>query len=352
MAVNTGHKTRSIIEKLRATPHKYSFYQAINILQACHPECCKIGYFDNPKKEAVRLKNTDSLMFPVSQLYSVESNEDEMSPYYTLETSLSGLYGNLSPLPIFYTASLISSSEEDKDQRQRQRDFLDIFNHRLFSLAYRTENRSKSTDVPFSSSAENFPFAMLSLIGLANSETRKAIGEWKFYNLILDALLFKNIRSASMMQNWLNGHFKDIPITIQEFTPIWKKIPEESRAQIGDRNCSLGSNDAESSNAGVIGDMILESETTFSVNIGPLEWPTFKTFLPGADNYKKTEELISLFTPDWLDFKIGISLLGSECKYLATSLNTKSQLGLTAGIYYEEGIDEDLTLVFDGSMQE
>jgi predicted component of type VI protein secretion system len=114
----------SLIENLLHSPHKYSFYQAIYLLSLVNSDSREIGSTRmKPEDEIVRLRNDCSLMFPHSQISSLKNDDSHEKDRYILETTFTGLYGRMSVLPTLYTASLISSQEEDEEEINRLRAF-------------------------------------------------------------------------------------------------------------------------------------------------------------------------------------------------------------------------------------
>lgn len=338
----------SVIEMLLAEPYRFSLFQAIYLVQKAHFECDPIGEFGKPGLEVIRLTNVDSLMFPASQIDAIEKTETDGEVRYRIETSLMGMYGILSPLPTWYTASLISPQEDGAAERRRLRDFLDIFNHRILSLAsrvdaYRHLHRGKQ-----GGPGDSFVNSVLALAGLGFRQMQADPEWWMFSSLSADRLLTQCTRSASNLKCWLEEHFPRIHITVEEFSPHWERIPDDERALLGKQNCRLAAFDGDSSEGAIIGQWMLDRETSFRVSIGPLNWKDFKSFLPSSDGFGKLTKLISLFTPDWLSFDLLVKLLGSECYHLQVCLDGKtSQLGFTAGLFPEQGFADDLFLVLD-----
>lgn len=344
--------SNSVMELLLNEPHRFSIFQAIYLLQSAHAETERIGYFNQPKDETVRLTNVASLSFPGSQIASIEVLPSEHGDKYALSTTIMGLYGVLSPLPIGYTASMVSFTDEDREGRERLRNFLDIFNHRLLSLTNRTDEYRLFNRRNSGHSDDPLTAGILSLIGFESGDRCREIGEWMFCNLSFNSMMSLMTRSASGLQNWLTGFFPGIKMGIEQFSPHWVKLPREEQAQLGSRNCTLagGSEDQQGGSA-TIGEWILDRETKFRVRTEPLNWIKFQEFLPHGKEFARLVKLVSTFAPDWLQFDVEVRLQGEQCRYLHLCLDGESsQLGFTAGLFGKKGSDSDLSLVLESEL--
>jgi type VI secretion system protein ImpH len=337
----------NIIENLLENPYDYSLFAAISLIQRYYHNYEAIGGLGDPSREVIRLKNSCSLMFPAGEIKSIEQSESESRIQLMIETPSLGLYGVFSPLPLRYTEELISSQEEDQEVCRQLRDFLDIYNHRLLSLAYRVDqyrmlnnNWAQLNDSPMNliiSALSGMP----SLFQTGNNE----VSDWQVESI---KYLVFGTRSASNLRAWLKMHFGHIPISIEEFSPYWVNIPDEEKAFLGVHGCQLASEYNSMLEGITIGDWIKDNETKFRVTVGPLDWETFKSFLPNEENFRKMKSLVSIFSPDWLFYDVIIKLLSHDCYHLQVILNGEtSQLGYTAGLFLEKNDGDDFCLFLE-----
>lgn len=337
-----------VIKQLRKHPYRFSFFQAIYLLEQDNPTSDRVGTFGKPESEAVRLGNADSLSFPANQIESISECGDEDHPAHFLRTTLPGLFGVLSPLPTCYTASIVSFQDEGKEERHRLRDFLDIFNHRLLSLlsradTYRHIHRTGSKD-----SAEPFADTVFSILALSNPELRSTLGKDMFGSLAACRLLGFGSRSSAGLRAWLKSHFRFTPFVVREFSPYWVSIPNADRALLGQQNCRLGGSDDNHDDSATIGEWMLDRETKFRVEVGPVLWEEFQRLLPDGKDFDKLKRLVAVYVPDWLRFDFQVNLLGRECRHLKVLLDgSTSRLGFTAGLFTENGQDTPLSLVLE-----
>jgi len=339
----------SIIDDILESPHRYSFFQAVRLLEQAIPGSQPVGHFHQPDTEDVRMGNVASLSFPVSEIESVDAEEHDGRTRYTIRTSHLGLYGIFSPLPTVYSVSLIGAHEENESERQRLRDFLDLFNHRLLSLACRVEQYRHVHTLDTTAGPGPFYRAALSVLGFRTDSEEVANETCLLSNLQLGSLMAFGVRSAAGLETWLSGVFPDIPVAVSQFLPRWVRIPDEFVTCLGLSNSALGGETGQGE--ATVGEWILDKETKFRVTIGPLNWQTFQDYLPGGRSLQRLIAAVELFAPDWLNFDMMIKLLGSECGNLQCILDgNSSRLGFTAGLFRDTGADEDLRLVLELEM--
>ena len=339
----------TLIDRMIEEPYAFALYQAIYLIENSYPDRDRIGTFGSPGNEVVRLTNVDSLSFPVSQVSSIECVEsDEGAKHFKIATSILGLYGVFSPLPINYTESLVSWSDDDKDARSRQKEFLDIFNHRLLSLYYRCERYTRLSQTDASQASG--PKVLRALVGFPFEDGRSTeMGAAA--DLSLARLLISATRSASGLRSWLSRIFNGIKVRIEEFCPRWVLIPEESHSHLGRQNSRLAGEGDDLREVSTLGEMMYDRETKFRIHLGPLKWESFTGFLPGRDNFNMLISEVDSFLGDVLSYDLMLKLLGKECYHLRTCLDGESsQLGFTAGLFREEAEDSDLCLTIDVAM--
>jgi type VI secretion system protein ImpH len=335
---------QSVVDHLLSKPGDFSLFQAIYVLESLSSHRGSIGTFAKPSQEGIKLGNVPSLGFPASQIEYVESIARDEHNIYRIATSILGLYGINSPLPLHYTAMLVSFQDDDTITRDRVRGFLDLFNHRILSLAYRVDSYRLIAQNPGNCVFEN---DILKLLGM--SEPGESIESVHRLGMIArHRHLVSQSRSSGSLRIWLQYLFPGILLNIEEFSSQWVRIPEEQLASIGRVNCSLGGGTAGATSSAIIGDSICERETNFRLAVGPMKWDVFLRFLPSKPDLEDLVEAVRQFVPDWLSFDVSLKLLGSDCRYLQVCLDGEtSKLGFTAGLFNDSGAQDDLMLVLD-----
>jgi type VI secretion system protein ImpH len=166
-------------------PYRFSFFQAVRLLQRLREDRAPVGRDNAPAREAVRFVAHRGLSFPASEIHELRPAKEERdlaepgTPIMTV--AFMGLTGPMGVLPTFYTEKMI---EEFLRYRRIKRGsipplaaFLDLFNHRLISLFFRAWEKYH----PFSAweqiAREPLDRAVLSLAGLRLAATGERWGD-------------------------------------------------------------------------------------------------------------------------------------------------------------------------------
>src|SRR5579862_6175216 len=86
-------------EDLRKAPWSFHFFQAVRLLERLENRK-PVGRFDNPQDEAVRFSCNPALVFPPSEIHSLDWPEDGQPK---MSVNFMGLIGQLGLLPLPYT---------------------------------------------------------------------------------------------------------------------------------------------------------------------------------------------------------------------------------------------------------
>lgn len=315
--------------------HSFDFFQAVALIEAMvhsppHKEGHALhakhhfwqrsfvdtGASPEPAKEPVRFRANLSMAFPTTDIDLLRENDDpsgiprESRPPFTMVVNFLGLAGALGPLPSPF-AELILQRTIRGDTATR--DFLDIFNHRIVSIAYRIKKQYQiglGVRTPLSDSATR---ALFSLVGLSSSifddDTRL------YYRPILHCAgaFAKQVRSMAGLLSVLRHQF-GVPFEGAQFTGAFYNLEEEDLTSIGPsgKNRLLGQ-------SAMIGRRVWDQTAGFEIRVGPLKRDTFLRFLPGGDGLVPLCKLIRFYVGDALDFSI--------CLLLETGSVVQTRLG-------------------------
>ena len=126
--VNPNHPPANlpvIIQDLLNNPASYDFTAAIRLLHAWLKK-------QNLPTNWLNLKFSAhlSLAFPNADLTRVQSSDGQ---HFKVFANFLAIYGSTSPLPNYYTEALFEDASLDNSAA---RDFLDLFQHRLYEVYY------------------------------------------------------------------------------------------------------------------------------------------------------------------------------------------------------------------------
>src|SRR5512146_1022934 len=122
-----------VIARLFREGYMFDFFQAVRLLERFFPEGKSPGEAVDIAEEQIRFRPHNGLAFPATDVRGVEHLEG-VQERARITATFMGLYGIGSPLPVYFYDSVATETEESKPLR----DFLDMFNHRLYSLFYRS----------------------------------------------------------------------------------------------------------------------------------------------------------------------------------------------------------------------
>ncbi|TBV14697.1 type VI secretion system baseplate subunit TssG [Stutzerimonas kirkiae] len=267
----------SLSQRLRAEPQAFEWLQALLLLQRERPQATPLGQGSQPATEALRLRGTLAAVFEPSQIAAL--HEDTQAQVkgrpaaITVETPMFGLGGADGALPYAY--------QEWLRQQTRQKDhapaeFLDIFQHRLLSLLYRTlcKHRLALGFQPPSRAALDQP--LRALAGLLPFP-RRTHGPCPDSLVLARAAAFSGKRRPLAVFAAIIQRQFSVPAHCQAYAGTWREIPAASRSRLqrGAGNLRLGHN-------AVAGYRAWDEQAGFHLQLGPLQAEQARAFLPGG----------------------------------------------------------------------
>jgi len=300
MATTGRKKSHTVTEKLFAEPFRFSFFQAVRLLQGLirkwHPQgqIRPVGYDHSPKQESLRFSSIISHNFAASEITKIGTHQHiiKNAPQAITEMQVAffALNGPTGVLPTHYTEMQITQLRE-KDRALT--DFLDILNHRSVSLFYRAWEKYQ---LPFTferaqlnNSSKSDPITAIfeSLLGLPEQVNKQPTAEdTNFANLPLIhyAGLFATPKnSAESLATLLQDYFS-IEIQIAQFQGEWLTISQGScftlpQFPYAGKNNILGVDT-------VIGNKVFVIEGKFNLILGPLNQQQYDELMPGTEKFR------------------------------------------------------------------
>ena len=159
--------------------------------------------------------------------------------------------------------------------KSNQRDFLDLFNHRLITLFYLAQKKYRPESSPDVKKRLKHTNMLYSLIGAPPEEIRKtSCLNWLKLLKFTGLLAMKN-GNPEVICKVIAGYF-GLPlqhITISEGIERAVRIPEFQRWRLGIENTQLN-------RTAIVGDNVPDHQGKFRVNVNELDVRTFVRFLP------------------------------------------------------------------------
>jgi type VI secretion system protein ImpH len=230
-----------------------------------------------------------------------------------------GLYGIGSPLPVYFYDTVATETEESRPLR----DFLDLFNHRLYSLFYRSWRKYRLLlHCNAASSREDLAVRALSLSGLG---TRNAVNDSLIAPIRLAAFagaLSMRAHNAEGLQNLVAEFLGGVQVSVLENVPRWVTIPR--RGSIGRKSAVP----AVLGQTACIGEEVHDVSGKFCIVVGPLKLQQYLALLPGGSSAKLLQFLVRLYVRDTLAYDVELKLITLEIPVYRLGDSTL-KLGLT-----------------------
>ncbi|MFT6895908.1 MAG: type VI secretion system protein ImpH [Paraglaciecola sp.] len=326
MATEDGITKYPVIQELQSHPQRYTFFQAVDLLesymqgQQTQSDIVDVGFFGPTAFESMRFRPHASLGFPSADLKKIDLLTTPQGSKFRMEVNFMGLYGTTSPLPAFYTESIIGDSENESNRR----DFLDVFHHRAISLVYRVSGKYLLTNrikPGLKDEVSNWLFSLIGFRGLMELEQLPL----KRPNRLLAnlGLLATQNRSAAMVAKIISHYFGGIAVNIEEFIERNVDISPQQRSYLGRSNTTLGEDLT-------IGASLKDRAGKFRLWLGPLEFSRFSDFLPSRDEFEELVCLTRYLLQDPLAFDVGLVLDSQHTPQLNLRADNPCQLGWSA----------------------
>lgn len=305
------------LQRLHSKAYLFDFFQAVRLLESYFPHGKNPGETSDIAHEQIRFRPHSGLAFPATDVRSIEFNDDEPQRARITATFM-GLYGVDSPLPVYFYDSIATEAEGSKPLR----DFLDIFNHRLYSLFYRSWKKYRfALQYGKPSTREDLVVRALSLAGLG---TKKAVDDATMPAIRLAAFsgfLSTRVRNADGLQNLIAGLLGGVQVHVLQNIPRWVAIAQRSKMRDKANPVMLGA-------TACLGERVFDMSGKFRIVLGPLTLRQYLLLLPGGVSAKLMQFLVRLYVRDYLDYDVQLNLKTEEIPSHALG-DTTWKLGLT-----------------------
>ncbi len=300
MATTGRKKNHTVTEKLFAEPFRFSFFQAVRLLQGLirqwHPQgqIRAVGHDHSPKQESLRFSSIISHNFSASEITKIGTHQPTIKhaqqPITEMQIAFFALNGPTGVLPTHYTEIQITQLRE-KDRALT--DFLDMLNHRSVSLFYRAWEKYQlpltfeQAQLNNPSKSDPITAVFESLLGLPKQINKQATpADTAFANLpfIHYAGFFATPKnSAESLAAFLQDYF-DIEVQVEQFKGEWLTLSQSSGFALPQfpypgKNNRLGIDT-------VIGNKVFVMEGKFNLILGPLNQQQFDQLMPDQEKFR------------------------------------------------------------------
>lgn len=317
----------------------FEFFQAVALMErlAGAAPGASVGAGGEPSREAVHFTSSTRMSFAATDITAITpppapgGRPTMADGRPTMAVGFLGLAGAEGPLPQPF-AEMVMRSAARGDTAAR--DLLDIFNHRLVSLAYRIHKRHRLGLGVSSPELDDTARYLFALIGLGMPELRGHLVVDDRALLQHAGLLSREARSMAGLEALLRWHF-EVPVEGVPLTGGYYSIEPADRTNIGPsgKNRTLG-RDA------ILGSRHWDQEAVFDLRIGPISPAQLADFLPpDGDRLVPLRDLVRFYCGKALDFRLRLIVDEGQGR-APRDLEERARLGYTAWIGRPRGLRE------------
>lgn len=325
-----------LIARLEKEASSFSFFRAVQLLQRAVPGTPLMGHQGPADQEAIRFQPELNLGFAPSDLSSVKrTSTTSGAPRFIVSTSFLSLYGSNSPLPTYFTEQLL---DQDEDSLQRQ--FIDLFHHRILSLFFRVWEKYQYAATFSEDGKDAVSHRFLELL-LGDPDRLPGDHHVRAVRLLaLGGLITQMPRSAANLGAGLSEYFSGIPVEVEPCVPRWLPIPADQQNRLAEVNCRLGGDLS-------LGERVRDLSCTFRISLGPVGLEEFMTLLPPGERMAELREIVDLVNSDVLDYEVELHLREEECPPLQLSSPT-ALLGWSSWMGRRDGMESRVRFLVKG----
>lgn len=354
---------RTVLRDLFEHAHQFGFFQTVWLLQqrfgGHHPE----EIFEvSPRRADARVRITAdaSTVFPASdvrRIQTIETSGRSDTPIVDVTATFMGLYGINAPLPSYFVEQVARSDEGSLQS------FLDIFNHRVYSLFYRSWKKYRplldltQTGPGRHTSTHAHVFRSLAGLGVhqpsavrhpristpSNLDPRDPASRGATPSDTAPSDTASTAQSAHPSRlHWaafagrLSGHVRnregleallgrvlDRPVRVEENVGRWTTINHRPTLGRGsDRPVALGG-------SSVVGARLYDVAGKFRIVVGPLDLASYRALRPDGAKASPLRSAVGLYLNGSLDYDVKLLLDPSELQPAALG-DQRSRVGSTA----------------------
>ncbi|MGH1470079.1 MAG: type VI secretion system baseplate subunit TssG [Cellvibrionaceae bacterium] len=260
-----------------------------------------IGTDSLPHKEAIRFKGNYSLAFAGSAIESMQLLLDEHTSIHEISEkngveklkrneiyiNFMGIAGPSGVLPQHYSRLML---DRIKHKDHALVDFIDLFNHRLASLFYRSWIKYRFAQQREYFELQNKVDPFTNVVGsLAGKSTKKDLDAQLYYS----GHFSKKNKSVTNLENML-ADYLNVPVKVSSFVGNWLSIEKKDRSMLSSKISKTSQKLGEGI---MLGKRSWDVSSKIAIYIGSIDLETYRKFLPGTNLHSSFKKLIESYVP-------------------------------------------------------
>ena len=307
MGTNSWQQNIDLKKQLFQQSSKFSFVQAMRLLKLDSKDK------DESSKKKIRIHPRLSLDFPNCDVTDIE----EFNDFIQMTVTFMGLYGESSPLPTFYTETLL---DEELDDNSVMREFIDIFNMPIYQKYFEIWKKHR-LGVRLHDFNDSKVLDLLHVFsGMPKGHTREKYGS--SYPLLKYAGLNMHYpRSAEALRILISDIIGHESVEIVQCIEQMASIPKSQYCSLGVENTTIDDNLH-------LGSKIKDRMGKFRIAITQLDMKSFNYLLPNTHKFNELVNAVRLYITQSLDWEMQLSLKDGEHQTITLGSDNESKLGL------------------------
>lgn len=310
----------AFLRALEAKPYAHDFYQTLRRIECLFADKPRLGQALRPADEPVRLAQEPSMAFAPAPIARFEPAAAGRPP--RLVQRIFGLLGPNGPLPLHLTEYARERQLHHGDATLVR--FLDLFEHRLLALFYRTWAQAQPTVSLDRPAQDRFAVYVGALVGIGSERLRQRDAAGDLVKLFHAGLLSRQVRNADGVQALLASYFR-VPVRVEPFVGHWMTLPDGDRTRLGSATAG-----AQLGVGAVLGRRVWDRQHKFRIRLGPLSLAQYEAFLPGGSALPRLLALLRQYLCFELDWDARLVIRREEVP--RTRLGRGGRLGWTTWI--------------------
>lgn len=335
----------AIVRDLLERSAYYDFYYVVGMMERLNPSAVRVGGNGPYRDEAIRFRHDPSLTFHAGDILRVTHGEKPRAPEEHLEdlgsrfevtTTFLGLTGAVSPLPLYLAEEMLQA----EDGQAVEREFLDIFHHRIISFVYRIGVKYQLSREYTTDAIDPWSRRVLALAGIDAWSGRK-LRHIPFWRLLrLAPLLSARPRSGRMLElvvhDLCGDALQGASVDVEQFVGGWTKLDRDQQMALGRRNHALGM-------SSVIGTQCFDAASKSRIVIGPLG-DNYRRFLTDGDMYPVIVEILGVLAQEPLQVELELVLSREARPPFRLGVSSGGRIGVDTWLSHRAGAQADTRL--------
>jgi type VI secretion system protein ImpH len=295
-----------LMQALLARAPQMNFFQLCQLLDRLTPQDMGLGTRDTPVGEAVRFRPYPKVGFPGTELAAVESDPERPDRPPTIRTTFLGLYGVNAVMPPHLIDDIVLRREGHEEVMA----FLDLFNHRIATLFYRTWRKYRYPS-GFERGDDNTSRALLCLAGFGLGDKAGSAGLPDARVLGLLGLLTQRTRTVEGLAGVVALALPGAAVKVDERFPVWVRLNDQPGLRSGGTVGKLQTAGHGLGQGHVLGRRVMNRGEAVRVTLRPSTPDQAHDLLPGAPLHRELISMLRVYVGNKADVVLRMEVSAS-----------------------------------------